>query len=202
MGCPTDGSVVTVERTISRRRPSCSSNLRASPAGIQALEGVGAVTTDDYERVFAPLVDQARRTGSRMRLLYQFGPGFKRITPGALWADTRLGAGYLRLLDGCAIVSDIDWIRTPSRAIGTWMPCPVRVYDNDERDAAVAWLTSLPEGADASARDRAKAYIGGVGASLGSLGKLVISKGAKTDIELVDHGLSSLRSKERSGLGK
>jgi hypothetical protein len=76
------------------------------PAGIQALEAVGMVTTDDYKRVFAPPVDQARRTGSRMRLLYQFGPHFARITPGALWADTRLGVGYLGLLDACAVVSE------------------------------------------------------------------------------------------------
>lgn len=114
-----------------------------------------------------------------MRLLYQFGPGFERITPGALWADTRLGVGYLRLLDGCAVVSDIGWIRAPTRGIGAWMPCPVWVYDNDERDDAIAWLTSLPEGADVSARHMAKAYIGGVGGALGSLGKLVISQGVK-----------------------
>jgi len=62
--------------------------LTGVPAGIQALEAVGTVTADDYERVFAPLVDQARRAGSRMRLLYQFGSGFERVTPGALWADT------------------------------------------------------------------------------------------------------------------
>ena len=153
--------------------------LTGVPAGIQALEAIGTVTTDDYERVFAPLVDQARRTGSRMRLLYQFGPGFQRITSGALWTDTRLGLSYLRLLDGCAVVSDIGWIRIPTPRIGAWMPCPVRVYDNDERDDAVAWLTSLPEGASVSARDMAKAYIGGVGAALGSLGELVISKGDK-----------------------
>ena len=153
--------------------------LTGVPASIQALEAIGTVTTDDYERVFAPLVDQARRRGSRMRLLYQFGPGFERITPGALWADTRLGLGYLRLLDGCAVVTDLGWIRTPTRGIGAWMPCPLRVYDNDERDDAVEWLTSLPEGADVSARDMATAYIGGVGAALVSLGELVISKGAK-----------------------
>jgi len=153
--------------------------LTGLPAGIQALEAVGTVTASDYGRVFAPLVDQARQTGHRMRLLYQFGPDFERITWGALWADTRLGAGYLRLLDGCAVVSDISWIRTPTRGIGGWMPCPVRVYHNDERDAAVAWLTSLAEGTDVSARDMAKAYVGGVGAALGSLGRLVISPGAK-----------------------
>jgi SpoIIAA-like len=146
------------------------------PAGIQALEAVGTVTAADYERIFAPMVDRADRAGGRMRLLYGFGPDFQRITAGALWADTRLGMGYLRLLDGCAVVSDIGWIRVPSRAIGSWMPFPIQVYDNDKRDDAVEWLTSLAECADVSALEIAKAYIGGVGAALVSFGRLVISK--------------------------
>jgi hypothetical protein len=143
------------------------------PAGIQALEAVGTVTAADYERVFAPMVDRARRAGARMRLLYAFGPGLRRITAGALWADTRLGLSYARVLDGCAVVSDIGWIRAPTRAIGTWTPFPVRVYANDERDDAIAWLASLPQCADVSAHDLAKAYIGGVGAAVASLGGLV-----------------------------
>ena len=57
-----------------------------------------------------------------------------------------------------------EWV-VSRRHIGAWMPCPVRVYGNDERDDAVAWLTSLPEGADVSARDMAKAYVGGGAAS-------------------------------------
>src|SRR5690348_10797481 len=146
------------------------------PPGIQALEAVGTVTASDYERVFAPMIEKAGRAGDPMRLLYAFGPGFQRITPGALWADARLGAAYLRLLDGCAVVSDIGWIRASSRAIGTWMPCPLRVYDNDQRDDAVPWLASVPHCGDVSARDMAKAYIGGVGAGLVSLGGFLVSK--------------------------
>jgi hypothetical protein len=151
--------------------------LTSVPAGIQALEAVGTVTTHDYDRVFAPLVDRVRRTGGRMRLLYQFGDRFEHITPGALWADARLGSGYSRLLDGCAVVSDIAWIQAPARGIGAWMPCPVRVYDNDQRDDAVVWLTSLPSGADVSVWDMAKAYIGGSLAAVGSLGRLAVSMG-------------------------
>jgi stage II sporulation SpoAA-like protein len=146
------------------------------PAGIQALEAVGTVTAGDYERVLAPMVDRIGHAGGRMRLLYQFGPGFQRITAGALWADTRLGMGYVRLLDGCAVVSDIGWIRTPSHAIGTWMPFPMQLYHNDKRDDAVVWLASLPEGAGVSVLEIAKAYIGGVGAAVLSLGGLAIPK--------------------------
>ncbi|OHU99497.1 STAS/SEC14 domain-containing protein [Mycobacterium talmoniae] len=148
--------------------------LAGAPAGIQALEAGGTLTASDYRRVFAPLVDRTRQAGGRLRLLYQFGPGFQRITPGALWADGRLGSSYARLLDGCAVVSDIDWIRIPARRIGAWMPCPVRVFGNDERDDAIAWLTALPVGADVSAGDLVKAYLGGVGGVLASLGELAI----------------------------
>lgn len=150
--------------------------LTGVAAGIQVLEAVGTVTAGDYDRVFAPLVARARRTGSRLRLLYQFGPGFERITPGALWADSRIGMEYLPLLDGCAVVSDIEWIRAASRGIGAWMPRPLRVYGNEERDDAVAWLESLPAGATVSARDTVKAYIGGSLGAVGSLARLAVSR--------------------------
>ncbi|OBH19815.1 STAS/SEC14 domain-containing protein [Mycobacterium sp. E3247] len=149
--------------------------LTGTPPGVQALQARGTVTATDYERVFAPLVERARRAGTRMRLLYQLGPGFGRITTGALWADARLGLSYLRLLDGCAVVSDIGWIRATSRAIGDWMPVPVRVYDNDEIGDAVAWLALLPQADELSAVDMAKAFFGGTGAALLSLGELAIS---------------------------
>jgi hypothetical protein len=145
------------------------------PDDVQALEAIGTVTADDYAQVFAPLVDRARRTNQRLRLLYQFGPNFKRLTPGALWADTRLGIGYLPLLDGCALVSDVNWIREPARHLGFWMPCPVRVYGNDQCDDAAAWLSSLPEGTRTSIPQMARAYIGGTSAAAGSIGKLLIS---------------------------
>jgi hypothetical protein len=159
--------------------PAVLKELTGMPPGIQALTGVGTVTAADYDRVFAPMVEQARRAGRRMRLLYEFGPGFQRITPGAVWADARLGSSYLRLLDGCAVVSEVGWIRGSSRAIGAWMPCPLRVYGNDERDDAAAWLASLSEGAGVSARNMAKAYIGGVGAALVSLGGFVVKRDVK-----------------------
>jgi SpoIIAA-like len=151
--------------------------LSGMPPGIHALEAVATVTADDYGRVFAPLVDRALRSGSRMRLLYQFGPGFQGITAGALWADTRLGLRYLRILDGCAVVSDIGWVRAPARGIGAWMPCPTRVYGNDERDDAAEWLASLDEAAGVTVRDIATTYVGGVAAAAASLAGLALSRG-------------------------
>ena len=145
------------------------------PDGVQALEAAGTVTSDDYAQVFSPLVDQIRRARQRLRLLYQFGPSFARITPSALWADTRLGMSYLPLLDGCALTTDIPWIREPARSIGPWMPCPMRVYADEERDDALAWLAALPTGTGPSNFQIAKAYIGGTSGAVTSIGKLLIA---------------------------
>src|SRR5262249_55191540 len=67
-------------------------------------------------------------------------PEFEGFTAGAAWEDVRLGFGYLRLLERCAIVSDIGWVRESSRLIGAMMPCPVKVFGNSEWSDAVAWL--------------------------------------------------------------
>jgi hypothetical protein len=78
------------------------------PPGVHGLDARSTVTSDDYAQVFVPLVNQLRGAGQRLRLLYQFGPDFSRITPGTLWADSRLGAHYLPMLDGCSLVTDVD----------------------------------------------------------------------------------------------
>lgn len=138
--------------------------LAEVPDGVQALDAVGVVTKRDYEDAFTPLVDEAWCEGTRLRLLYECGPRFARLTAGALWADARLGLRYLRLLDGCAVVSDKSLIRGSTRRIGAWMPCPVRVFGNDDREQALEWLSSLPRHEGVSAASIAAAYLGGLGA--------------------------------------
>jgi hypothetical protein len=122
------------------------------PAGIDGVKAVGRVSKEDYERVFDPLVDGARREGRRLRLLYQFGPEFEGLTLDAAWEDAKLGLASLRLFDGVAVVSDVVWIRESTRLIGFVMPCPVRAFGNGQLAEGVDWLRSLPEGPAVSHR--------------------------------------------------
>ncbi|MFE3327057.1 STAS/SEC14 domain-containing protein [Streptomyces sp. NPDC059176] len=116
------------------------------PVGVDAVKAVGTVSKNDYETVIEPLVDSARREGRRLRFLYEFGPEFRSFTPGAGWEDLKVGLDSLRLFEGCAVVSDLDWIRRSVRVTGFLMPCPVRTFGNQEREEALRWLSSLPEG--------------------------------------------------------
>jgi len=122
------------------------------PEGVDGVKAVGKVSREDYEQVIVPLFDEARRTGRRLRLLYQLGPEFEGFTPGAAWEDAKIGLQSLRIFDGCAVVTDLGWIREMTRFMAFLMPCPVRVFGNLDRDKASAWLAALPEGPAVSHR--------------------------------------------------
>jgi len=117
------------------------------PAGIDGVKAVGKVTQQDYQQVLSPIIEEARRTSRRVRLLYQFGPEFQGFTAGGVWEDASLGLRSLRLIDGFAIVTDVDWIRDSARLLMFFMPGPVRLFGNAQYADAVAWLESMPQAA-------------------------------------------------------
>jgi hypothetical protein len=119
------------------------------PGGIDAFRVVGTLTRDDYQQTVEPLLDEARREDRHLRLLLQFGPEFEGFTAGAVWGKTETWLQFpalLRMIDGYAIVSDLRWMREWIHLVGFLMPFPLRVFGNDQRDEASAWLVSLPEG--------------------------------------------------------
>jgi hypothetical protein len=119
------------------------------PDGIDAFRAVGKVTADDYELTVEPLLDEARRQDRRLRLLLQVGPEYEGFTAGAVRGKTETWRHHptlLRMIDGYALVSDVRWLREWIQVAGFLLPFPMRVFGNDERDDALAWLGSLPEG--------------------------------------------------------
>jgi hypothetical protein len=114
------------------------------PEGVVAVRAVGMISREDYEKVLEPVIDEARRGGHRIRFLYQVGPEFEGFTPGAAWEDAKVGLRYLRSFAACAVVSDRDWIRNSTRIASFFMPCPVRVFSNQDLPEALEWLGAIP----------------------------------------------------------
>jgi SpoIIAA-like len=126
--------------------------IQGLPNGVDGVRAVGKVSKEDYEQVLVPLIDRARSDGRRLRFLYQIGRDFDGFTPAAAWEDAKVGLHSLRLIDGCAVVTDVNWIRESTRVMGFFMPCPVKVFALHDLDKAVAWLAALPEGPAVSHR--------------------------------------------------
>ena len=124
--------------------------LNDVPFGIDGLKAVGKLSKADYENVFEPLLEQARKDGRRLSILFQLGPDFEGFTAGGAWEDAKMGLRYMRLFDACAIVTDLPWIRESTKLARFIMPCPVQVFGNQEQEKASDWLRSVPASAAVS----------------------------------------------------
>jgi hypothetical protein len=108
------------------------------PDGVIGFEAGGEVTADDYRDVMTPALEAALEVGGA-RVLYVLDE-HTTFTPGAAFADARLGIGHLRGWAKIAVVSDADWLEHSIKAFGWLMPGEVRVFDDDDVDDATRWL--------------------------------------------------------------
>lgn len=112
------------------------------PSLVVGVRAEGKITKDDYESVLIPLLEEAYRRVRKIRFLYQFDSGFSGFTASAAMDDVRVGLKYLNHFERCAVVSDAEWIRGTTQFIGSFMPCPVRAYKNEEIQSAMEWLST------------------------------------------------------------
>lgn len=117
--------------------------LEDLPPGIEGVKAVGIVTREDYARVLRPLVDAARRDRHRLRLLYEIGADFERVTAGAMLADTAVTLRSRGVVDACAIVTDERWMRIATSLLRGLMPYPIRLFAPRDRHLAIGWLSAL-----------------------------------------------------------
>jgi hypothetical protein len=115
------------------------------PPGVVGVRASGSVSKEDYEKVLEPLFEQARARAEKLRFLYEFAPDFRGFSAAAAWEDVRFGLGAVRQLAGCAVVTDLAWLRESAKFVGFWLPSPVRVFPLAERDQAIEFLRTLPE---------------------------------------------------------
>jgi hypothetical protein len=119
--------------------------MKDLPGNVVGLVAKGRVDRDDYQRVVWPIVEQAKREGRHLRLLYQLGPEFEGFSAAALLEDARVGLRNLSLMDRVAVVSDVVPIRKFTQLLEPLMPCAVRVFANQDRTAAIDWLSHPAE---------------------------------------------------------
>lgn len=114
--------------------------LENLPDGVIGFRAVGTIEPDDYKDVLDPAIDAATQGGEKVRLVYVIGDDFDRYTVGALWQDSKLGAGHnIRSWERVAFVTNHDWLGHAAALFAPVIPGEIKVFPLEEQDAAVAW---------------------------------------------------------------
>jgi hypothetical protein len=116
--------------------------LPSNSEHVVMVSASGRVDATDYEEVLMPAIEQALAKSKKVRLLYQLGSDFDSLTAGAMWDDMKLGLGHLTAWEKVAVVTDIGWIATAANLFKFAMPCPVRVFANNELSLAQSWIAA------------------------------------------------------------
>jgi hypothetical protein len=112
------------------------------PDNVVGFVAKGKLTSDDYEKVLIPAVDQLLANHDKARLLYVLGSEFDGMSAGAMWDDTRVGFSHVTRWEKIAVVTDKDWLRHSVDIFGYLIPGEVKAFTEAEELAARAWVAS------------------------------------------------------------
>jgi len=114
------------------------------PDGTIGFRAWGTLTKADYTDALLPPLLELLGRDQKVRLLFQLGPDFDELEPGAIWEDAKFGVRlaipHLSAWERTAVVSDVPWIHRAIATFGWMQPGELRVFPLDEAEEAKAWL--------------------------------------------------------------
>jgi hypothetical protein len=116
--------------------------LSTQSDNVLAVAAHGTVSAEDYEKILIPAIERKLASHPKLRFLYQLGNDFTGFTPKAMWDDAKVGLRHLTAFEKIAVVSEVPWVVGAMKLFRPFVPCPVKIFGNDELAAANAWLTA------------------------------------------------------------
>jgi hypothetical protein len=110
------------------------------PENVVGISAEGKITGTDYETVLIPELEKKLKTNKKIRMLYQLGKGFTGFDLSAMRDDAKMGMKHLSAWDRIALVSDHEMINSFAKFFGYLMTCELRIFKNDELEAAKKWI--------------------------------------------------------------
>ena len=101
----------------------------------------GKVTRRDYETIVLPTIEQKLDPYARINLLYDFGDEFDGYDMKTAWENTVVGWRNFYRWHHIALVSDKFWVQNTVKLWSLCTPKYLKVFYQDERDAAMDWVS-------------------------------------------------------------
>jgi hypothetical protein len=123
-----------------QRRNTMIEILTGLPDDVLGFSANGKVTGQDYESVLIPAVEEKLEKHKKISLLYHLGADFSGFEAEAMWDDMKVGLHHITAWKKIAVVSDVGWVRSATKAMGFVMPAQVKVFTNEQLDEAREWI--------------------------------------------------------------
>ncbi len=114
--------------------------LTGLPDDVIGFTASDRVTGKDYESVLIPAIEEKLSRHEKISLLYHLGKDFSGFDAEAMWDDVKVGLHHITAWKKIAVVTDVEWIRAATKIMGFAMPAQVRVFPNEQFDAAREWI--------------------------------------------------------------
>lgn len=111
------------------------------PANVLGISAEGKITGSDYESVLIPALEKKLKSNKKIRMIYLLGTDFSGFEMSAMLDDAKMGLKHLSVWDRIALVSDHETINSFANFFGHLMTCELRIFRNDELEAAKSWVT-------------------------------------------------------------
>jgi hypothetical protein len=118
--------------------------LDGLPEGVIGFRLTGKLSREEYHDALMQPIYAALDRGEKLKILIELPDDFDGLDLGALWEDMKAaGSVGLKNRDSWerfALVTDKDWVRHGVSAFGWISPGELRVFEQGEREPAIAWL--------------------------------------------------------------
>ena len=115
--------------------------MEGLPDKVVAVRFSGVVKEEEYDKVLLPAIENEVKKYGKVRLLYDVGSDFEKVTRGAMIEDMKVAVENFDSVEKIAVVSDVDWMVDAVEMFKHIMPGKVKAYGNKELSEAEAWIS-------------------------------------------------------------
>lgn len=107
---------------------------------VVAIKVYGVLTSDDFNQQLLPAIETKLKDHATIKLWYELSADFEGVSVETLWDEAKLGFFHLMDFSRVAIITSGEL--PMATVLACMVPCPVKVFQHDNRLAARQWLAS------------------------------------------------------------
>lgn len=114
--------------------------LPETAGDILVLQATETLTSEDYQTIFIPLLEEKTAAHGKIRCLIYLDRGFNGWEAGAMWEDAKLGINHSSDFIRLAVVGGDDWLDWAVKISGAFITGEAKHFTESQFLQALHWI--------------------------------------------------------------